>query len=141
MNWRQALNFALSSCGALVLMMGIFTIGPEIETRFWPVYSKFEIVSIEPYGKDQSLATFRYNKLRQCAPQGFAWYAGELGGAFRQLTVKTETPTTGTVRPLGLQLSSPYVIDAKPETIRSAVFAELYSRCWPLWTTRSVIYP
>lgn len=142
MTWRSALNFAITSSGAAVLFMALFILGPVVETKFFPVYSKFEIVSVEPYGKGQSLATFRFTKYRQCDPQGFAWYSGELGAAFRQLTVKMQAPTDNPApRPLGLQETSPYIIDATPDQIRRAVFAEIYNRCHPLWTTRSEIYP
>lgn len=97
-------------------------------------------MSVEPYGEGQSRAVFRFTKLRQCDPQGSAWFAGEMGKAFRQLPMTIQGGGTS-LRPLGEQLTSPYIIDAPPEVVRGAVFAEIYSRCWPLWTTRSVIYP
>lgn len=140
MSWKQAISFALTSCGAMILFMGFFVVGPVIETKVFPVYSKFEVVSIEPYGDGQSRAVFKFQKLRQCDPQGSAWYAGEFGAAFRQLPMKIDGQS-GSVRPLGEQLTSPYIIDATPEMVAEGVFAEIFSRCHPFWQTRSSIYP
>lgn len=140
MNWRQFFSISLITCGVLVTLMAIYAVGPNIETRFWPVYSKFRLVSVEPYGENQSRAIFEFTKLRQCEPQGASWFAGELGAAFHQLPVRIEGQQ-GASRPLGLQISKPYIIDAPPHLVEEGVFAEVYSRCFPFWTTRSQVYP
>lgn len=140
MNWKQAISFALTSCGAMILFMGLFVVGPVVETKLFPVYSKFALVSVEPFGDGQSRAVFEFTKHRQCEPQGSAWFAGEFGAAFRQLPMRIDGRIAGT-RPLGRQLTSPYIIDALPELVRDGVFAEIYSRCHPFWLTRSAIYP
>ena len=138
---RSLLNFGLTTSAVAVLVMGVYTIGPWLETKFLPVYSRFEIMQIEPYGEGQTRAIFKFTKYRQCEPQGFAWYTGELGAAFRQLRVKVESTGSVPSRPLGVQMTSPYVIDATPAQVKDATFAEIFSTCHPFWTTRSVIYP
>lgn len=140
MNRKDAVNFVLSSVAALVLYMGVFTIAPYLETKFWPAYSRFDIVSVEPYGDGQSKVVFKYTKHRQCEPQGFSWFSGELGAAFRQISIRS---LNGPMPPraLGANVSNAYVVDVKPAVLVNGTFAEIYSRCHPFWTTRSEIYP
>lgn len=127
--------------GLMVLISAVFVFGPPLESKLTPVYSKFRIISIEPYGEGQTRAVFEFTKWRQCAPQGFAWYAGNPGAAFRQIDVEIEQQVGGAPRPLGVQQSSPYILDVAPEDLTGIVFAEIYSRCHFLWTTRTDIYP
>lgn len=128
--------------GLMVLISAFFVFGRPLEMQFFPVYSKFEILSIEPYGADQSRAVFRYTKYRDCDPQGFSWYAGDPAAAFRQIGIERDGGAIGSApRPLGTQQSSPFIIDATPEQMQDIVFAEIYSRCHFLWTTRTDIYP
>lgn len=139
---RRLLDLTLSGLGAAVLLAAIFIIGPELETRFWPAYSRFEIQSIRPVNDDSSEVVFRYKKHRQCSPQGFSWYMGEPGAAFRQLKVAPVDPgESPPIRPLGKNTSVPYVIDATPEQIQTRTFGEIFARCHFAWVTRSVIYP
>lgn len=140
MSRRDAVNFALSSVGAMVLMMGVLIIGPYLETKFWPAYSAFEIESVEPYEGGKSKVVFRYTKYRQCEPQGFSWFAGELGAAYRQINIRSlDGPQPP--RQLGQNLSNTYVVDVPPNVLINGTFAEIYSKCHFLWTTRSEIYP
>jgi len=140
MSRKDAVNFILSSVAALVLYMGVFTIGPYVETKLFPAYSKFQLASVEPYGDGQSRVVFGYTKYRQCEPQGFSWFAGELGASYRQLAFRAEGDP-GPARPLGANITRHYIIDVRPDVLRDGVFAEIYSRCHPFWVTRSEIYP
>lgn len=138
----RLLNFGLTSMAVCVLLIGFFVIGPWIETKSFPVYSKFKIISVERLTDTQSKVIFRFNKMRQCEPQGFAWYFGEPGGAFRQLRIFIDRPKgVASIRPLGIQETDPYVIDASVEDLANATFAEIFNRCHPFWLTRSEIYP
>lgn len=139
---RRLLDLFLSGLGAAVLVVAVLVLGPEVETRINPVYSKFNIASIEEMPDGMSKVVFRYRKERQCDPLGFSWYVGEPGAAFRQLKVTPADPSDATpVRPLGENTSVPYVIDATPEQIRTRVYGEIFNRCHAAWTSRTVIYP
>lgn len=133
----------LTTVAAITLLVLVFTFGPVFETRFFPVYSKFKIVSVERISATTSKAVFQFTKRRQCEPQGFAWYFGEPGGAFRQLQVFIDRPKNAGnfIRPIGTQTTDPYIIEATVEQLASATFAEIYNRCHPFWLTRSEIYP
>ena len=139
---RRFIDLILSGLGAAVMLTAVFILGPEIETRFFPVYSKFEIESIRPVDSENSEVIFRYTKYRQCVPQGFSWYMGEPGAAFRQLRVIPSDPDESPpVRPLGRNKSVPYVIDATPDQITDRVFGEIFSNCHSAWTIKTLIYP
>lgn len=138
----RLLNFGLTAAAISVLLIGFFVIGPWIETKWFPVYSKFTIISVERLDDRQSKVVFKFTKYRQCDPQGYGWYFGEPGAAFRQLKVAIDgRTTTNNIRPIGIHISDEYTMDATVEEIASATFAEIYSRCHPFWLTRSEIFP
>lgn len=139
----RLLNFGIHTAGVAVLITAFFVVGPWLETKWYPVYSKFTIIRMEKVGDTQSRVVFRFTKLRQCEPQGSAWFFGEPGAFFRQIRTTIERPkgVDSVIRPLGTHISNPYVMDVSVEQIASATYAEIYSRCHPFWLTRSVIYP
>ena len=139
---RRFIDLTLAGMGAALLLIAVFMFGPMLETAFYPAYSKFKIASVEPLPDGQSRVQFQYSKYRQCDPQGFSWFIGEPGAAFRQLKVTADDyKGRSTARPIGDHMSEPYVIDARPDQLKDRAFAEIYSRCHPFWLTRSSIYP
>jgi len=144
MNWaRYFRDLSLKASAAVVLYLGVVSVGPWVETTYFPVYSSFEIVSIEASGDHQSRAVFKFTKYRECESAGFAWFQGELNTPLRPLEVRVvrDPGDPVTVRPLGEQLSSPYLLDVTLDRIENVTFAEVFSRCHPFWLTRSIIYP
>jgi hypothetical protein len=139
---RKVVDVALSGFTAALILSAVFILGPEMESRLWPAYSKFTLLSVEPMPEGQSKVVFRYTKLRQCVPQGFSWFLGEPGAANRQLkVVSADGKRSSEPRPVGENTSAPYIVDAAPDEFRSRAFAEIFSQCHPVWTTRSKIYP
>lgn len=126
------------ACGLVVLSASrIF--GPEIETRLFPVYGKFEIVSMKALDEEHTEVVFKFEKLRNCEPRGAVWAEGELGQSFQ---VEVAPQTAPTPRPLGWQLSRPYVFTATPEGIRDNLTATIFSQCpFTPWRTSSTVYP
>lgn len=113
-------------------------VGPAVETRFFPVYSKFVVEEVRVV-EGGTMARFRFTKYRECNARGWAWFIGDFGAISRQVEVRpTDDPI---IRPMGESVSNPYFIAAAPEQVRDQMHAEIYSRCHPLWLTRSVVYP
>lgn len=139
----RLLNFGLITSAVTILLIGFFVIGPWLETKWFPVYSKFQIIKAEKYSDHESLVTFRFTKLRQCDPQGSAWFFGEVGAAYRQIRIIIQRPAgvDSVIRPVGTHISNPYLMDITVEELANATFAEIYNRCHPFWLTRSVIFP
>jgi len=123
----------------MVTVMVIGTFGPAIETRFFPVYSKFELVSADET-EGGTVAQFRYEKLRECPAQGFAWYVGELGAASRQIVVEPVNPVNGP-RGVGAHVTTPYLMDVDLRHIKDGMRAEIFNRCHAFWVSRTEIYP
>jgi hypothetical protein len=124
----------------LVLIMVTWTVGPWIETTYFPVYSKFSVVEVKPHIEGLEL-TLRFTKLRNCDPQGFAWYVGDLGPGKRELPIARSQPYSTVHRPLGTQMTQPLVVRGLRIEDLPQLYAEVYNRCHPLWITRSIIYP
>lgn len=137
----KVVHFVLNIAVLLIAVMAIFTFGPLLETKFFPVYSKFQLINATASDKGTS-AQFMFTKFRNCDPQGWAFFNGELGQAFYQIPVNIHGGPDVRIRPLGTQQSYVYEFhNVTPEQLASTVFAEIYSHCHPLWLTRSIVYP
>jgi hypothetical protein len=135
----KVLNWFLSMLFLMALIMVVFSAGPLVETAYFPVYSKFKIINVERELTGLRLQ-LQFTKYRNCDPQGYAWYVGDLGIGLRQLPISV-TPYGTVHRPLGTQFTQPMLVqDLRVEDLPN-LKAEIYSRCHPLWITRSVIYP
>lgn len=126
------------ACG-LVVISAARIFGPEIETRLFPVYGKFEIANMKVLPDGRTEVVFKFEKLRECEARGADWADGELGQAFH---VDVGAQTLATPRPLGWQLSRPYIFTATPEGVRGNLTAIIYSQClFTPWRTSSAVYP
>lgn len=123
----------------MVSVMLVLWVGPAAETRFFPVYSRFDVVSAEP-AEGGTIATFKFTKYRDCEARGWAWYIGEFGALARQVEIKNVQGVSKR-RKLGPTTSLPYLIAAEPDQVRSEMHAEILSYCHPLWLSRSVVRP
>lgn len=123
-----------------------FALAPMVETKFFPPYSTFTLLTAEqtPAG---TLATFQFYKNRSCAPKGLSWYIGEVGDS---TSVDTSAPDgTRSPRPLGLQTSSPYLFpNIGVDVLKNDMVAVLRNQCTfpfttiPLpWISVSWVYP
>lgn len=126
----------LTVVGVMVAIIAFYTVGPMLETRFWPVYSRFRIVEAVDT-PDGLRVVARFTKYRDCAPQGYGWYVGEFGIMRQVITRSSDTVIT---RPMGMQLGTFVVKDLTLKDL-PYLYAEVYHNCYPLWTTRSIIYP
>lgn len=135
-------NVMLTCSAALLAATATVMLGPTLETKLFPVYSKFEIVELAAEPEVKTRVVFSYVKLRSCEPVGVNWFMGEPGAAYRQVEMLSlNPPKVGNSRPVGFNLTVPYLIDVTPDVLQSRAFANIYSNCHPFWTTQSNIYP
>lgn len=136
----RLLDWVLNATIAVVMLLIIFVAGPEVETRWFPAYSKFTIDDVKPTPDGEgSVVTVEFSVFRRCVPQGYAWYTGDLGLGMRLVNVKSRA-LPPTMRPVGRHRSV-IDVDISPAEIMNNLYAEVFSRCHPFWVTRSVIYP
>jgi len=140
---RFVLNVSYYTLLLMVVLPTVYTAGPWLETKYWPVFSKFTIVSATEIAPGRTRVVVAFDKNRDCAPAGFGWFSGTRGGPFEELPVIAPMQNTGDAsgRPVGRQLSRPFDVDVPAAQIAGHVFADIYSRCHPLWVTRSEAYP
>lgn len=130
--------YLLSLIVVLVSMMLVMWLGPVIETRFFPVYSRFTVETANEV-EGGTEVQFRFTKYRECPARGWAWFIGDFGAVSRQ--VEARPTENAVIRPLGEAVSNTHFIAATPDDIRHSMFAEIYSRCHIFWLTRTVVYP
>ncbi len=136
-----------SMCATIVFFSGVFTVyavGPAIETKYFPVVSKLEILSIKelPDGQTEIRAAFR--KIRDCEYVGVSWFAGSRSEGFERVSVvlmREKGDTSSPNRPVGYQRAGPWIIGVSPDDLRKGSFAQLVHRCHPFWTTTTDFFP
>lgn len=131
---------------AWFILAGMFTFAaaPFVETRMFPVYSKFHILEATQT-PDGVVASFEFEKFRECEPKGLTWFLGEIGIS----TAVTTSAPEGTrgPRPLGRNVSSPYLLEGVTiDDLNTQVIAQLRNQCSIFgiqlpWTTISDVYP
>ncbi len=136
----KLLNVMVNLTIVILSILAITVLGPEIETRWFPVYSKFRILKIEPGPEGGSTVTVEFSKFRNCIPQGYAWYNGDFGNNYRQLEVTSRRPNPSPSLPIG-RTHSTLDVRITPDEFASGIWAETFSRCHPFWVTRSVVFP
>lgn len=126
--------------GVALTIMAMSTIGPELESRFYPVYDKFVILTITPIKPGWVRVQFRSTKYRICAPRGFVWFEGQADETSRIVDYDIVGERDGLL-PEGDFVSLPYDMNVTEEELRTTVYAEVFSKCHFLWLTKSVVYP
>jgi hypothetical protein len=132
----KVVQFLLFVLMAMTGVIAFFTLGPMTETKFWPVYGKFRIVDMDDL-QDGLRIVARFEKKRNCDPQGYGWYLGEFG-IMKQ--VVTRSGDLVVHRPIGIQLGTFFIKDLTTKDV-PYLYAEVYHHCHPLWITRTIIYP
>lgn len=130
----------------MILMAGymFFYIAPQLETMYWPVLDKLQIIEVRPIDPDTSIVMTAFKKRRDCAYLGTAWYRSNSNGSFERVAMVTERvkgDDSSPNRPLGYQTSGPWRVSMPAEQIRSRSIVEIFHQCWPFWTTRTQFYP
>lgn len=140
----RAAGWLLTAAVLMLAIMGIWTVGPALESRFWPVVEPLEITRVEPVGQDQTRIWIRFQKRRVCSPIGVFWYRGTRDGLFEPVRFIVERRGAGgqgyVNRPLGAQESGPWLIDLPMRDVQDRAFADAQHTCWPLWPTISRFY-
>jgi hypothetical protein len=134
-------SWVLDVAFAAIMLVLIWVIGPELESRWYPAYSQFHVLDVQP-GKTEEMSTItvEFTKYRDCFPQGYAWYSGDLGNTFRQIEVFSRRTPGSAILPVGRHKIT---LDVKvaPEEFVNGISAEIFNRCHIFWVTRSKVLP
>lgn len=120
----------------MALTPAIFSIGPHLETRFFPVVRETRILNEERVAGGVSFYV-EFRKVRQCEFQGLAWYVGAVRVPLDFSPTPTNAPRS---RPPGDQSTGPWLVATQQNTVEGNT-AYAYHRCHPLWVTISEFYP
>lgn len=135
------------ACGVIILICAtftLFTVGPAVETQFFPAVSKLRILSVSSTDMRESRVEAEFTKLRGCEYLGIAWFRGDPSGKFERVPVvlmRKDGDTSSPNRPTGTQKAGPWIIGVPPNEIGRNSFARLSHRCHPFWVTTTDFYP
>ncbi len=140
--FRAALSCMYAIIFASTLMI-IYTAGPWLETRFWPVVSKLTILQTEMTGPAQTKIWAYFTKMRACDYIGIAWYQIEGDDVIRVPLQLLREPgdLSSPNRPIGSTKAGPWIVDIPRDLVKSKSYVELQHRCHPFWVTTTEFYP
>lgn len=121
----------------------IMNVGPTLETRYFPVVGKLQILKTEWRGPEVTRIWAAFTKIRNCKYIGIAWYKRE-GLTFTRIPVivlREIGDESSPNRPVGSQKAGPWDVFISTHQLRTESFAELSHRCHPLWTTTTEFFP
>ena len=130
----------IAACTAVV----IWTLGPSLETRYFPPVSKLRILSMADDGEGRTVIRAEFTKVRDCEYLGIAWFHGEPEGTFERVTVvlmREDGDTSSPNRPEGTQRAGPWIIGIPPDELVGNSFARLHHRCHGFWLTTTDFWP
>jgi hypothetical protein len=140
-----AIKVSCATIAFVATAFTIYTVGPALETRFWPAVSKLQILSLETDDSGQAVVMTEFTKLRgECEYVGIAWFKGRPDGNFERVPVilqRRDGDTSSPNRPPGTQRAGPWIIGMTPAELRTGSFAKLTHRCHPLWVTTTDFWP
>jgi hypothetical protein len=141
--------FIVRAVSAAVIFASVlytfFVVAPAIETRFFPVVGKLNILShvTDPAtGATTLMASF--TKLRDCEYVGLSWTHILPDGKQERVPIilgRKQGDTSSPNRPVGQTSAGPWVLPLSWDEIQHHSFAQLYHRCSPLWATTTEFYP
>jgi hypothetical protein len=130
----------IACCTAIVL----WTLGPTVETRYFPPVSKLRILALTADDAGNSVVDAEFTKKRNCEYIGIAWFRGKPEGEFERVTVvllRSEGDTSSPNRPQGTQRAGPWIVGIPPDEMRGNSFARLHHRCHGFWLTTTDFWP
>lgn len=127
---RTGLTVALS----LALTPAVFSVGPAIESRFFPVVSDVKVEGVEKV-EDGVAFYVAFDKVRQCKFLGVAWYLGAERVGIEFEPGHNLYPLT---RPVGDQYAGPWLV--RNVTSLEGTTAVAIHSCHPLWETVTPFY-
>lgn len=139
-----AIKAALATGLALLTAVVFWTIGPNIETRYFPVLDKLQIVSIGSVSPTMSEIQVTFTKRRNCEYVGMSWYYRDpVTGIERVALIQGKAPGDETPpnRPLGFQRAGPWKVGIAAGELKGKSFVQAFHFCHGLWTTRTEFYP
>lgn len=129
---------------AFCFILTVWTIGPSVESNFWPVTSKLKIVSLTETPEGFSVLSANFRKYRDCEYIGISWYQGDRINGFAKVSTMRVKPNDDTPlprSPAGLQSAGPWEIKLTNDQLLHNSFAILTHRCHPFWVTTTYFYP
>lgn len=125
-------------------LLTIYTVGPDIETRFFPVVGKLVIERMDKVDEKTTTIDAYFNKLRNCDYLGIAWYRGQRDSGFERvplILLRATGDDSSPNRPVGAQRSGPWVVTIPIDEVKTNSFVELKHQCHPFWVTTTEFYP
>lgn len=142
------ISLAVKSFSAAVIfvstMLTIYTIGPALETRLFPVVGKLTIERMVAVDPTTTNVSAYFNKIRNCEYLGIAWYRGTRADGFERvpmIVMRQDGDDSSPNRPVGAQRSGPWQVSIPMDEIRVNSFVELKHQCHPFWPTTTEFYP
>ena len=143
-DWTSIIKMGLGTITVLTILYSFFMVGPAIETKWFPVLSKMQVLEVQPLTDQTSAVRAEFTKLRNCEYLGIAWYHGSQQKDFDRISmvpIRDPDDTSSPNRPVGTQRAGPWRLTMPAGEVRQNSFVQAFHRCHPFWTTVTDFYP
>ena len=136
----------LASIIFFAVFFTIWTVGPSIETKRYPVVGKLEVLSAVENVEGQTVIHAAFRKFRDCEYIGIQWFkvVDPITGSFERVPVellRADNDVSSPNRPVGYQKAGPWIVHLNLQEFKERSFATLTHRCHPFWPTTTNFYP
>jgi hypothetical protein len=122
----------------------VFTVGPWLESRVFPVVGKLVILRAEPTPSGGTLIYAAFSKKRDCEYVGISWHRRLPDGSIERLPItlhRAAGDVSSPNRPVGSTVAGPWELPVPFDELKADTFALLQHRCHSFWITTTEFFP
>lgn len=128
-----------------LLLMTVWTVGPYLESRLFPVAAKLSVVNMKSDPAGTKIESAVFTKLRDCQLTNLSWYYVNKDGVLSRVSVMPiraiDDYPVFVNKPEGTHLVGPWIVGLRLRDVIYRSFARIEHRCHPFWMTVSDLYP
>ena len=127
---------AMSILGAMATV-SVYTLGPLVEGRYFPVTDNFSVTRMESVGPTTTRVWGEFRRIRgDCTYEDLTWYLGTPEASSAAPPVIFESGTV--LREEGWEDFGPWIVQIPLSQIPNS-YLSVEHDCHPLWNTRTIL--
>lgn len=141
---KEAMNNALRVLGggviAFALYLGLVTIGPGVEGKFFPVIADYRLENLRAVSNGGYSFRASFTKKRDCTYFGVTWFAQDPSGNLTRIQLgRSNQPGPPITGPTGQRLGDRVTLYPPAGTV--SIFGLNHHECGTPWQTRTMVGP
>lgn len=138
--WDNCVRVVIGGIIAFCLYLGLVSVGPGIEGRFFPVITDYHLENIRTVQNGGFSFRATFTKKRDCTYFGVTWFAQDDKGALTRIQlVRQQQPGPPITGPTGKRVGERITMYPPAGTVQ--IFGLNHHECGTPWQTRTMVGP